>query len=250
MSYTSKRRTIGAGIVLAGLFTASGCAQEQEALIVLNAPRWGDSETCEVDTAAEGLLFGRLDLDFGTGYLMPAALQNQLVTTDAMITNSATDNGELQLVGADVVLRSSQAPELIDALSAENSAFVEFSKDLPSSSIPSSSALGVAVEVVSQAAAVSLATLVPSVLGEGAQPEIIADVIFLARRSGNKVGKLGEFESRTFSFPIQLTSLYSCAGCPDQQCPVGQPTSFIGGACGNAQDLLIGPAQCDDPNGN
>ena len=228
----------------------SGCAREQESLIVLHSPAWDGG--CTVDGNNDvALTQGVLDVSFGTPYMMPAALFNQNVNQQPTVTNNRVDNGELQLSGADVQLRMPQAPEVIDDLEAQNEAFVEFTVDVPTLSLASGERQGVLVEVVSQAAAVALADSVEARLGANARPTLVVDTTFRALRSGNRRGKVGEIESRVYSFPIELCvgCLFTCATCePDGTCPQNAAPGFTGGVCGNAQDFLVAPAVCTDPN--
>lgn len=229
----------------------AGCAQEQESLIVSHVPIWPGAGECLADPSeATHYTRGTLDLAFTTPYMMPLVLQNQVLSKVPMTSNSGVDDGELQLIGADVTLRMPQSRAVLDRASAANENFVDFSVDLATSSLPSGGEQGVLVEVVSQPASAALAAAVRSELSEDARPTLLVDVVFRARRTGNKVGKVGEIEARVFTFPIQLcfNCLYTAIACPDGMPPQNDNGQILGGVCGNAQDFAVGPAVCGDPN--
>lgn len=253
MSNTVKRRSKRVWILplgfLAATLATSGCAREQESLIVQHSPTWSDG-MCLIDAANDtALLSGVLDLSRGTPYLMPLIVQNQLLPQAPATSNNGIDNGEVQIVGADVTLRMPQAPEVLDSVADQNGAFVEFSVDLASVSVASGERAGVGIEVISQGASEALAGAIPLLLSESSQPTVLADVVVQASRTGNKVGRVGEIESRTYTFPIRLCfdCLLTCSSCNDGQCPT-ESQGFVGGVCGNAQDAAIAPGGCADPN--
>ena len=253
MSNMVKRRSKRVWILplglLAATLVATGCAREQESLIVRHSPTWSDGE-CRIDAGNDtALLTGVLDLSQGTAYLMPLIIQNQLLSEAPDTSNNGIDNGEVQIVGADVTLRMPQAPEVLDSVAGQNGAFVEFSVDLASVSVASGQRAGITVEVISQGASDALATAIQQELPENSQPTILADVVVRASRTGNKVGAVGEIDSRTYTFPIRLCfdCLLTCSTCNDGQCPT-ESRGFVGGVCGNAQDALIAPGGCPNPN--
>lgn len=230
--------------MLAGL---SGCADNQESLIVLHAPLWEDDGACAVTDSEEALLQGLLDVGFGTPYVMPALLMNNSTAQNPQTNNSGTDTNEIQLLDADVKLVFPQAPEIHDALKAMNSALVDFNVRLSANSIPPGATSGVLVEVIPQQTSAALATEIVSRFGPSARVTAVAEVTFHGSRSGNEIGKVGGIDAREFTFPITLCSgcLVSCVDCPMAQCPVGT-SSYVGGVCGNAQDIPLKPAACAD----
>ena len=243
---------------------ATGCASEQESLIVLHVPFLEAGEDCLIDGSNDTIRSqGTLDLQFETPYVMPVILFNQLQGQTAMMTNNQVDNGELQLISADVTLSMPQAEDLLADIAEENPAFVDFTVDLSSISLASNGRTPVRVQVVSQPAAAALARAIrnDSSLTVLAQPRLLVTTTFHARRTGNRVGKVGEIDSREFTFPIDLClgCLYSCQGCDEenfQACAGGSPDTSMPGAaasyyhCGNAQDFLVGPGYCENPNTN
>lgn len=251
MSYSSFRRTLATGLLLGGLLT-SGCAQEQEALVVLHSPVWSGANDCSVTPSNEvALAAGLLDVRWGTPYTMPVILQNQLLTQQPMTSNNGIDNGELQLTTADVSLRMPQAPDVLADVEAANPAYVEFTSELASISLGSGERQGFLVDIITQGAADAFAESIAARLSENSRVSVLADVVFKARRTGNRVGSVGEIEARTYTYPVELCidCLYSCGGCADPGlCPLDQSTGIAYGVCGNAQDFLVGPPGCTDPN--
>lgn len=251
------------GLSLAAMM-ATGCADNQEALIILHAARWETPGDCLVDGANDvALSNGVLDVALGTPYEMPLILLNQLQSQTAMMENNQIDNGELQLTGADVVLTMPQAPDVIDRVAQANESNVDFAVDLSTISLGAGERQGFLIPIVSQPASTAFADAIRAELTTESRPTLVATTVFRARRTGNRVGKVGEIESRAFSFPVELClgCLYTCASCSDQarvdQCgmdrqAVIEGTSTIvpaGGICGNAQDFAIAPGYCGDPNG-
>ncbi|MFO0636230.1 MAG: hypothetical protein U0168_25640 [Nannocystaceae bacterium] len=231
------------------LSALTGCADNQESLIVLMAPLWNDDGDCGVTDSTDAMLQGTLDLSFGTPYIMPALLYNQTLKQNAAKKNTGTMSNELQVIDATVSLQIPQAPEIISDLRAQDDALVHFDVPLSTNSIPPQSTAGVLVEIVPQQTAVALATAVTEKFGAAARVTLRADVQFHASRSGNTVGRVGEIDARAFSFPVSLClgCLIDCSTCPDQMCPA-QASSFNGGVCGNAQDLALIPAGCEEMN--
>ena len=243
-------RASSLGIVL-GLLTATGatsCADQQEGLIILNALSTS-SMGCLADPNAAALAQGRLDVYFGSPYLLLLAVQNQLQSMSGDASNGGIDNSEMQLRSADVRLTSEQIPGVIDALEAQDPALVEFSVSLASDSIGGGDLRGIFVEVISRAASEALRDQFGThpELPTGAIARLNAEVVIHARRTGNAVGGVGDVEAREYIFPIDI-----CVGCllTTATCENGVPmdiTGFVGGECGNTQNLPYAPAGCTDP---
>jgi hypothetical protein len=229
----------------------TGCAENEESLIVLMAPAW-EMTDCIItaDTRAASLPYGILDLNYGTPYAMPAILLNNTAEQAPNDNNSGVQSNELQLLDADVDLSLPQAPEVIDALRDIDGALVSFNVPLSSNSLPPGGAAGVLVEVIPQRTAMQLRDELAARVGANAKLTVQAAVQFHASRSGNTIGKVGEIDARDFSFPIQVCfgCLTTCVSCPDAECPV-EATEWGGGICGNAQDLEVYPAVCGAPAG-
>jgi hypothetical protein len=242
-------------IGLLSFLLVPACAEEEEALIVLHAPTWGDDGSCVIEASNDTVMGrGYLDLAFAnSAYLMPAILENRLLGQSAATQNSGVDNSELQLRDVDVQLSSAQWPELIDNLAAANEAFVEFTVPLQSVSIAAGERHGVGVEVVPAATADAMRAQFnqrwpDAAQRAGASITVVAESVFHALRSGNTSGSIGVIDSRTFTFPIVVCSgcLLRCGTCPDGTCPASED-EFVGGVCGNSQDLPLWPAICGGP---
>lgn len=237
--------------LVVGAALLGGCSQNEESLIVLNAPSWPDDGECVVMPSTDGasLSNGLLDLSFATPYIMPATLLNNTPALEEGDNNAGIDTNELQLLDADVDLSMPQAPEIIDQLRDQDSALVSFNVPLPTLSIFPEQQQTVLVEVIPQPTAVALASALSASAGTSARATILANVVFHASRSGNNIGKVGGIDAREFSFPISLCfgCLVTCSTCEGGECPVGE-ISLAGGVCGNAQDLPLYPASCDEPD--
>jgi hypothetical protein len=245
-TYRRARRLVRVASValLAGL---GACADEQEALIVLHTSNW-EGGACGVDAnSEEGLALGQLDLRGGSGYFTGVVLRNQLVA-QGNETNSGVDNSEMQLRDVDVLLQMPQAPEILDAIEAEDPAMVDFNVTLPSDSLPGESNIGVIFEAIPATTAMRIADAVAG-LPAGSAPIIEVHQVYHARRTGNNVGGVGEFEAREYIFPVRLCvdCLFTCSGCMDMACP-GNTGPIVGGVCGSTQDLPYGPAACEPPS--
>jgi hypothetical protein len=227
----------------------TGCADNQETLIVLMAPAWEMGE-CAIQTGStDALPFGTLDLSFGTPYLMPALLLNNTAQQATNDNNTGVVSNEIQLLDADVDLSIAQAPEIIDALEDMDDALVSFNVPLSTNSIPPGEVAGAMVEVIPQQTAVAMGELIQAQFGAGSKLTVEAHVRFHATRTANNVGKVGAIDAREFTFPISVCfgCLLTCSTCPGAECPVGT-TSYAGGVCGNAQDFVLYPAACDMPD--
>lgn len=245
-----RHRAAKALLALVGTCLLVGCADEQESLIVLGAPLWPDDGTCAVDSGEPDafLLEGTLDLAWGTGYLMPVALRNNL--PPRMTTNAGVDTNEMVLDSVDVELVMPQAPEIIDALADVDPAYVEFKVHLQTLSLAPGATYGQAVEVITAPAAQALSPIVLAEFGADVTLRAIAKTVFRAERSGNTSGSIGRVEARTFEFPITLchNCLLTCATCEEATtCPPEGTTAFKGFICDRAQDASIVPDQCEDP---
>ncbi len=226
--------------ILSLVALAPGCAENEESLIVLDAPAWKDGE-CSVDpSSAEFLPFGVLDLssDPVTGYVMPAILLNNARAQQSNKTNSGIVSNEIQLTGADVSLSSPQDKTLVGTL---EKGLRTFNSPLPTISLMPQQTAAVVVDVIPSVTAQALA---PKIAADQVVT-IVASVVFRASRSGNVIGKVGAIEAREFEFPIRLCKgcLRTCVDCPGARCPVNN-NDWVGGVCGNWQDLPIVPPSC------
>ncbi|MCR9166396.1 MAG: hypothetical protein ACE37F_34140 [Nannocystaceae bacterium] len=300
---TVKLLSVAAG--LASLCFTASCAEEQESSIINGAAIIEDGCTVTVP-AMQYYSRGRLDLSFGTAYNVSLEISNQLAPQSAMTTNNAIDNSEVQITGLDVVLSSDQRPDVIDMLAEEqDGALIDFSPAVPTNSLGGGDLLGMGVVAIPAATAARLAEVR---IGEarrageaaaadfmaanpGATPEeiaaataagqnavlfqgetYIAAVTVRARRTGNNVGSVGEFEAREFRFPIEVCwgCTLSCQTCEQMvdldgdgtdetvtgvcpsgfdvsiDAPVVNPSQWVGlsTSCIGGQDDVFVPASC------
>jgi hypothetical protein len=223
---------------------ATGCAKQEESLIVLHAVNWDDG--CSFDPSSDEVLDrGFLDLSFTTGYLAPIALLNQLTSN----TSNGVESGEIQLTSVDVKLSMPQAPDVIDRVRDRDEALVQFSPPIQTQSIPPGEVIGVFIDVLSPLQTQAIAEEISSEFGpEPVDVSLVATMTFHGRRTGNSVGGIGDVDAREFQFPISLctTCLINCAGCDPPMCPV-DASDWAGGVCGNAQDRFLYPSTCEPP---
>jgi hypothetical protein len=221
----------------------SGCAGEQEALIVLGSPAFEEGECTANAGTSEFLQRGLIDVGADTRYTLPVVLLNSLRSRTT--TNTGVDNGELQLRDVDVTLSMPQAPEVIAQVEDENPAFVEFSSPLPTISLPPGTETGVLVDVVTRMASASLRQAILDNLDATAEPILVANIVFHATRTGNSAGNVGVIDARAYSFPIDvcIDCLVTCLTCPNAQCPVDYTVQD--GLCGNRQDTSLVPYGCE-----
>ncbi len=177
---------------------------------------------------------------------MPVIVLNNTEPRDT--SNAGIDTNEMQLLSVDVELSMPQAPDVIDAIRDRDESLLDFNAPLATNSLPAGATQGVAVEVIPQLTAQALAELIPTQFSLDSRLTIEATVVFHASRSGNGVGKVGEIDSRDFTFPIRLCfgCLVWCGGCLDGECPL-DATGWAGGICGNAQDNVVYPSVCEPP---
>lgn len=232
---------------------ASGCAEEQEALIFLHAPAWPSDYSCGVDPASDIYLpRGKLDVMFSGGYQMPGVLLNNLVPTSPTDNANGVENNEIQLVDAEVRLEMPQDPDIIDSIEAQSTALVEFVQSYPSNSVGPGERHAVLIEAIPAPTAAALRDSIvagycggdPQTCGNNFSIEVLAGVVFNAKRHASS-GKRSLIHSREFTFPIDLCygCLIDCSSCDGGQCPSGT-TSWVGGVCDVAQDNWVTPAAC------
>jgi hypothetical protein len=233
-----------AAATLAVVPVLGGCADEQEMLVILNAVAWSGPGECAIAGATGQVLNnGALDSSFGTGFVAPLLLSNEQPTNRT--TNSGVDSSEVHLRDYDVSLSIPQAPEMADALSAQDAAFVEFSAPLQSISLAGGARQGVIVEVLTPPAVQALDRELNTRFEPGSQITVVAEIVIHAERTGNSVGNLGVISSRTFTYPIRVCSgcLIDCSPCEGGACPAED--SYAGGVCDNAQDFPLVPLSCE-----
>ena len=242
------RSWVAVALLAASLLAAGGCADEEEALIVLHSPAF-DQGLCTADAnSSEFLQQGNLDVLYGTPYTLPVILLNNLRSRPATQTSTGVDNSELQLTGVDVSLSMPQSPEVMRRVADEDPALVHFSALLPTVSMVGGEEVGVLVEAVPQGTSQALRDAMEELLPEGSRPTLSADLTFHATRTGNSTGSLGIIDARVYSFPIRLCIgclTATCETCTDGQCPTD---AEFAGVCGNAQDGVLVPVGCEAPS--
>ena len=248
------------GLLTALSATATGaCVDNQEALIVRQAVAWPSSEEngvevgdCVADPNADLLLpRGLLDVSFGTGYLAPLVVSNNMAPRAADDSPNGIDDSEIRLLEAEVELTIPQAPEIADALTASDPTLTNFIVPLQSYSLAGGQDNGLLIPVISSAAAQSMAGAVQAgVGGATAYMQALATITIHGERAV-KGGKYNEIQAREFVFPIDLCygCLRSCRACIENgvACPenlLDPSVPFEGGVCLNAQDFAMSPSQC------
>lgn len=220
-----------------------GCADGDPSLIAVGSPAFQQGECFADPNSSTFLQLGVLDVAYGTAYTLPVVVRNNL-RARASKTSSGVDDSELQLSNVEVSLAMDQAPDVLRRVRDEDSAFVSFSATVPSMSLKGGEETGVIIDVISDGASRAFRSAMMDLLPEGARPTIEAELVFHATRPGSG-SRLGDIESREYTFPIDLCIgclPVTCETCPDEQCP---PNAVFAGICGNAQDGLLSPAQCD-----
>lgn len=220
-----------------------GCADGDPSLIAVGSPAFQQGECFADPNSSTFLQLGVLDVAYGTAYTLPVVVRNNL-RARASKTSSGVDDSELQLSNVEVSLAMDQAPDVLRRVRDEDSAFVSFSATVPSMSLKGGEETGVIVDVISDGASRAFRSAMMDLLPEGARPTIEAELVFHATRPGSG-GRLGDIESREYTFPIELCIgclPVTCETCPDEQCP---PDAVFAGICGNAQDDILSPAQCE-----
>jgi hypothetical protein len=240
------RAPISAIALCFSIAAASGCAQEQEAIVIVRTPQWIAEDnmgvvevTCAVDPEADAsFLRGTLDVSYPTAYWLPLEVRNNLLSTMGAQTVSGIDNSEMRLLFAEISLEMTQGSEIMEGL---DESLTDFSWSLATDSFVGGTSLGILVETVPYATAAALREgFQNSQYAEGTRLELLATVRVTAERAPSG-GKRNEVESRPYSFPIDLClgCLATCAGCTSEgKCPDGtEPGLLAGGVCGNAQDV-------------
>lgn len=240
----SKRVVLPVGLTAAVLALVSGCAREQEALVVARVPAFTDG-SCSADSNSDATMpEGNLDVAFGTPYTLPVILRNNLLSRPGNTSNTGVDNGELQLRDVDITLSMPQAPEVLSEVAARNGAYVEFNAPLAANALDPGVEAGILVDVISDGASLALSEAIAAQLDPDARPLVLVELVFHATRTGNSRGRVGIIDSRAYSFPIKVCNrcLLDCTTCGAGTC--AEDTDFVGGFCNNAQDALLNPTAC------
>lgn len=249
---------LAAGLVA---LSATGCADNQEAIVLEHVPYWPITEqdgntvgACVVDTGTTTIrLRGSLDLAFETPYLMPGVVTNNLMATAAADSPTGLDDSEVSLEDAIVKLSTPQDPDIMDGL---DKSLRKFTYTMQSISLSAGEQQGVLIEVIPQQTAQALRSAVSAGYPDGTVLEVKAEITVRARRTASG-GKLGLIEARPFTFPIDVGvgNLINCASCEangiNVDCSPGNVdnVTWDGGVCQNAQDFRLFPSACVSVDG-
>jgi hypothetical protein len=224
------RASLIAGLAaLAGL-TSTGCVEDQDFLITERAVWFApDDEACTLDISGDALLTMTADVSFESRIGMGFVVTNN--STPNPNSNTGIDDSEIAIESADVRLSFSGG-------SIEGG---EFNQTMPSNSIPGESSSGFLVQIPTEVVASIRASMTP-----GQFESLEMEVVFKGRKSGQAGNsKLGEVQTRAFTFPIDVCvgCLASCCG---DVCPT--PMAFSGG-CGFAQGGAVTSPECPEDSG-
>jgi hypothetical protein len=228
MAFASLTRHARASFVLSlGLGAlAPACVQEQDFLIVERAVWFDGSDTCTLTASSSTPLTMVADVAFVTRIGMGFVITNKQSPNPG--SNTGIDDSEVMLERAEVSL----------SFSGGAIAGGEFEVTLPSNSIAGGSSQPVLVQIPTAVTDSLRASMSP-----GQFESLEMQVVFVGRRNG-QVGssRLGEVETRTFTYPIEICNgcLVDCSDC--ELCPT--PTEWVG-VCGFAQDTAVRHPSCD-----
>lgn len=185
----ARHARIVAPLVLLSVF-ASGCADDQELLIVRNAI--GFDEECQLDQSislTNDTIDVSVEAPFGIGLLV-----SNVQTQNGSSNTNIEDDGELRLKYAEVTL----------SLEGSGGIGSTFEVTIPNDSIPSGEDRGIFVTVPSSAID-SIRGSVPA----GDLPIMEMSIVLVSDRTSQVAnGHLGEVRSREFIFPFTV-----CNGC-------------------------------------
>ncbi|MEX1368147.1 MAG: hypothetical protein AB1Z98_33770 [Nannocystaceae bacterium] len=244
-------KRLAGGLVVASLVasTGSGCAREQEALIVLY------SVAPTVDPMSSGCLYeedtdiriasGLLDVSAGDPYVLAPLLLNNLPSRAANANNSGVDDSELQLTSTvDITLRVPSAVARERGTGADGRAVpLSYEASIATDSLPPGDMYVTRFDAIPAELAVSLA----AAIAPGESVDVVAEIEFHATRTGNSRGRVGVIDSRVYEFPITL-----CNGCMVTRCECSADDVCIAGTeeahelvCGRAQDVYLSESYCE-----
>ena len=234
----------------------AACTNQQEGLLIRRAPQWQSQDdgnvtvgTCAVDPNNTATLnHGVLDISFGTPYMAPLEVENNMLSIDAESSPNGINDGEIRLSEAEVALAIPQAADAIDGLAAQDEALVNFKTPVQSISLEPGQSSGMLLEIVPSATSQALAGALGGDLASGGKVRLVATIVVRGYRAVDG-GNRNEVESRPFDFPVDLCMgcLLDCSMCAPGECTTMGPMS--GGVCGNAQDFAVFPQSCSAGTG-
>ncbi len=220
-----RRRVLGSLLALLSVSGLAGCADDQDLLIVERAAWFNGADDCTIPVSGDPLLLMTVDVSFDTRIGMGFVLTNNLSPNPR--SNTGIDDSEIQLESAEVSFTYSGG-----------TAPGSFEVSLPSNSLGGGDSQAMLIQVPSEVAVGLREGLAPG------QFETLEMTVVFKARNGGQAGssKLGDIESRAFTFPFEICSgcLANCNECGT--CP--EPTAFVG-ACGFAQGEPVHHPSCD-----
>lgn len=233
MVFASRRRIFGSisGSILAmlvALMGGSGCAQDQDFLIVERALWFADRDACTLTGSEATPLSMPVDVSFDTRIGMAFLITNNQSPNPG--SNTGIDDSEVAIQSAEVNL----------SFSGGAVAGGSFEVTLPNNSIRGGNSETFLVQIPTE---VSQSLRAGMVAG---QYEILEmEVVFKGRKYGQAGNsKLGEVETRAYTFPFEI-----CMGClRDCTCGVCPTANEWVGTCGFAQGMSVYHPICDAEN--
>jgi hypothetical protein len=237
------RRALAIGwLVATGCGGDGGCRFENTSLVVLHAiPPTVEDEGCVFDPNSQIIVYrGRLDVAWGTGYLLGVVLSNNLVATTQEGSNTGVEDGDLQLsspvdvtlhVPRDVADRMGPGPD-------GQPLPLSFEVPIATSTLRPETEYGMGLVAVPREYAMAFA----AAIDPGEEVDITIEVVFHATRTSNTRGNLGVIDSPPFEFPITLVNGGLVAACRCDElgrCEPGTEQPAL--LCGYAQDVTVTP---------
>lgn len=222
----------------------SGCADEQEALIVLHsiAPTVEQgSSVCMYDLDSDVFRFaGRMDVRAGDSYELAPVLMNNLPARTASSNNSGVDDSELQLTSSVDITLHLPSDVVADMGPGPDGERLPLSYSVPiaTDSLGPGDLYAPLVEIVPQEYSQALA----AAIAPGDEVQLSVDIQSHATRTGNSRGNVGVIDARLYSFPIEL-----CNGCMVGYCECTSTnecvtsTELFYTVCGSVQDYYGDP---------
>ncbi|MFO7563705.1 MAG: hypothetical protein R6X02_13740 [Enhygromyxa sp.] len=232
MVFTSSPRRVRKSLVaaLVALVAGSACVQDQDFLIVERALWFGDRDDCTLGGSQETPLALAVDVSFDTRIGMGFLVTNNQSPNPG--SNTGLDDSEVIIESAEVNL----------AFSGGAVAGGSFEVTLPSNSLGGGQSEAFLIQVPTEVSQSLRGGMTP-----GQFETLEMEVVFKGRKYGQAGNsKLGEIQSRAYTFPFEL-----CHGClaDCSVCGVCPSTNEWVGTCGFAQGLPIYHPSCDAEDG-
>lgn len=193
------RASAFAGLAL--VTSATACVQDQETLIIERAVWFDDS--CNLDASANSLAGMTADVAFGGRLGLGVVVTNQAVLNEN--SNTFIDDSEIQLLDADVSL----------SFSAGGVSTSAYNYAIPSNSLSGGESQPILIQIPSDVVDSLRSTMEPLAqaaidAGDPNPIEILEIEVVINAVKSSQAGnsKLGQIESRAFTFPLEI-----CFGC-------------------------------------